>query len=118
VSKNTGVKLHHSDYRNALLAIEDPAHPYPEGYLYPCPQCGIEHGCKTFHVILDENGDGEVAEVVYFYLQENGLMRDLKAVEEVEPTPQVIGVGGMFQPEPTAVSNTTGLIKLDGIVQG
>lgn len=105
------VRLHHPNYRNCMLAIEDPLQPYPNGYEYQCVHCKVPHAYKHHHMRLDENGNTVITDLMYEYLKENRLLRDLAAVKEVTPAPQIIGVGGIPTDE-TVVSNEHGLIRV------
>ncbi len=109
---NRAVRLHHPTYRNCLLAIEEPGRPYPEPYT--CPHCKITHDFKMHHLLLDANGDTTLHEIMYEYLRDLGLLRDLKAMEEVEPQPQTISIAD-FKTEDNVVSNERGPIRLNGM---
>ncbi len=108
-SNPRAVRLHHPSYRNCMLAIEEPGRPYP--YPYPCPHCKIEHLFKTHHLVIDQNGNTVLSEYMYDYLKDLRLLRDLEAMKEVTPAPQVIGVGA-FNTTEVVVSNTTGPIRI------
>jgi predicted RNA-binding Zn-ribbon protein involved in translation (DUF1610 family) len=106
---NRAVKLHHPSYRNCMLAIEEPGREYSTPY--NCPHCGIPHTFKTHHIILDAHGDSTIHEMMYDDLRHLGLLRDLKAVTEIEPVPQVISHGQLVRPD-AVVSLTTGPVRL------
>jgi hypothetical protein len=105
------VRLHHPSYRNCMLAIEDPLRPYANDYHYPCPHCQIEHTYKHHHLLLDQHGNTVITDVMYEYLKENRLLRDLEAMKEVTPAPQVI-TQGQFATVHTVVSNDRGPIRI------
>jgi len=93
---NRAVRLHHPSYRNCMLAIEEPGRQYSTPY--QCPHCGIPHEYKTHHLILDAHGDTTLHELMYYYLRDLRLLRDLKVMNEVEPVPQVIEHGRLVLP--------------------
>jgi hypothetical protein len=94
-----------------MLAIEDPGTPYANDYEYPCPHCKIKHRYKHHHLLLDQHGNTVITEVMYEWLKERRLLRDLEAMKEVTPAPQVISQG-TFATVQTVVSNDRGPIRL------
>ena len=106
---NRAVRLHHPSYRNCMLAIEEPGRPYSTPY--PCPHCHIPHEFKTHHLILDAHGNGVMTQIMYDYLKDLRLLRDLVAVKEVTPAPQHVEIGD-FRTTEHVISNTTGPIRL------
>ena len=103
------VRLHHPTYRNCMLAIEEPGRPYSTPY--PCPHCQIEHAYKTHHLMLDQHGNTVIHEVMYEYLKDLRLLRDLEAVKEVTPAPQILQVG-QFVTAQNVVSLSDGPVRI------
>lgn len=111
--KKRAVRIHHPTLKNCVYTMVA----YSIRYQIPhdCPMCNVGHIFKTYHLLLNENGDVTVAMEIYENWKKEGLLNEMKGVKEVVPRPWVLRLDPLDGPNgpqpPVVVSREDGLVK-------
>lgn len=86
--RKRAVRIHHPTLKSCVYTIVSYRIRYP--IPHDCPLCMVGHIFKTYHLLLNENGDVTVAAPIYENWKQEGIVGEMRATKEVVPKPWVL----------------------------